>query len=587
MAGEIDEIKARVDVVDLISEYIRLKQSGTNWKGLCPFHNEKSPSFMVSRDKQIWHCFGCSEGGDIFTFIQKIEGVEFAESLKILAQRAGVKLQNQNPESTSQKNSLVDICSLAANLWHKILLDSPKAQIARDYLKKRGVDAQTIVDFKLGYAPDSWDVTTNFLEAKNFKPNDIFLAGLTVKKDRGVGFYDRFRDRIMFPVSDLHGRVIGFSGRTLKADDSAKYINTPQTDIYNKSLVIYNLNAAKAEIKSKNLAIMVEGQMDVVSCWQAGTKNVVASSGTAMTLEQVQILKRYTNNLAIAFDADLAGQSAAKRGIDIALSQELNVKVIILPEGCKDPDECIKKNPANWTKAIENAQSIMDYYFQQVSANYDLVKPEGKKEAAKILLPVINKIGNKIEQEHWLKKLALLLDTSESVLKETLDKIKPAIIASKIIQKVNNVPAKKDRLTMLAETLLALVLKYPQNLAYCVDALNPEVITNEALNGLYKKLIIYYTENINSGAQDFVYLNFKQQVGDKSLVDLADILILLAEKDFFDFDSESVKKPISEIIHDLKQGFYHQQISYLQSQINQVEKSGQKDKNACEKYRSG
>ncbi|MBN1779143.1 MAG: DNA primase, partial [Candidatus Buchananbacteria bacterium] len=579
MAGEIDEIKARVDVVDLISEYIRLKQSGTNWKGLCPFHNEKSPSFMVSRDKQIWHCFGCSEGGDIFTFIQKIEGVEFAESLKILAQRAGVKLQNQNPESISQKNSLVDICSLAASFWHKILLDSPKAQIARDYLNKRGVTNETIVDFKLGYAPDSWDVTSNFLDSKGFKANDIFLAGLTVKKDRGAGFYDRFRDRIMFPIADLHGRVVGFSGRTLKSDESAKYINTPQTDIYNKSLVIYNLNAAKGEIKSKNLAIMVEGQMDVVSTWQAGTKNVVASSGTAMTLEQVQILKRYTNNLAIAFDADLAGQSAAKRGIDIALSQELNVKVIILPTGVKDPDECIKKNPADWFLAIENAKSIMDYYFEQMSINYDLTKPEGKKETAKILLPVINKIGNKIEQEYWLKKLASLLNSSEDVLKEMLTKVRPVGLVTRTVKPaVAQASAKKDRQLMLAENLVALLLKYPQNLAYCVDALGPEFIDQNNIADLYKKLIIYYTTNINSGEKDFVYSDFKQQIGDSALQDLADVLILLAEKDFFDFDDDSVKKEVGNIIHDLKQGFYRQKISELQNQINTAEQLGQKEK---------
>src|SRR3989338_6558560 len=421
MAGQVDEIKARIDIVDLVSEYIRLKQAGTNWRALCPFHNEKTPSFMVSRDKQIWHCFGCSEGGDIFSFIQKMEGLEFPEALRLLAQKAGVKLVSQDPKLASQRNRLLDVCQLAARFWHQVLLESAQAESVRTYLKnQRQINQTTIEDFKLGYAADSWDTLIKFLKNKGFSDQEIFLAGLSVKKERANDFYDRFRGRLMFPINDLHGNQIGFSGRTLKAEEKAgKYINTPQTLIYNKSLVVFNLDKAKEFIKKDNLAVAVEGQMDVLAAWQAGTKNVIATSGTALTLDQLQIIKRYTDSLSIAFDADLAGQSAAKRGIDLALGQELNVKVIVLQQG-KDPDECIKNNPGDWLAAVKQAKSIMEYYFEQTLSRVNLHQVEGKKEAAKILLPIIAKIGNKIEQAHWLQKLAELLQVSESVLREKI-----------------------------------------------------------------------------------------------------------------------------------------------------------------------
>jgi DNA primase len=583
MPGQVDEIKARMDIVDLIAEYIRLKQAGTNWKALCPFHNEKTPSFMVSRDKQIWHCFGCGEGGDIFTFLQKMESVEFPEALRLLAQKAGVKLVVQDPELASQKNRLLDITQLATKFWHKTLLESTQAKKARDYLKKRQVSDRIIADFKLGYAIDSWDTLIKFLQSRNYTDKEIFLAGLSIKKERGQDFYDRFRDRLIFPINDIHGNPIGFSGRTLKADEKAgKYINTPQTLIYDKSLVVFNLDKAKTEIRKRNEVVITEGQMDVITAYQNGFINTVASSGTALTSGQTKLIKRYTNNFIIALDSDNAGQEATKRGgntIDDTVSEdskesyedskgnlrkginplkdEVNVKVVKIPDG-KDPDEFIKSNPDDWLKAVKNAKLIMEYYFDQTLDRFDLNKVEDKKEIARILLSVISKIGNKIEQTHWLQKLAELLKVSEQILRESFS-----------TQKVRQPEIKPQP---------EISLKYPANIPHLINDLLPEVIADKALNNLYKKLIIYYTEDIGNNIEDFDYQKFHKKLKPDKLDIIADKLVLLAEKDFFDFDSEVIKDELIKTINFCKKDYYTSQLKEIEGKIKQAEGDNQKDK---------
>jgi len=582
MAGQVDEIKARVDIIELISEYIRLKPAGTNnWKGLCPFHNEKTPSFMVSKDKQIWHCFGCSEGGDIFTFVQKMEGIEFPEALRLLAQKAGVHLAAADPQLLSQRNTLLDICQWATHYWHKTLLEAREAQKARDYLRQRQVKDSTIAEFKIGYAPPAWEAAIKFLQAKGFSEQEIFLAGLGVKKERGSGFYERFRDRLMFPINDLHGAPIGFSGRTLDPQEpGGKYINTPQTLIYNKSLLLFNLDKAKNDIKKEDLAIIVEGQMDAVSVYQAGSHNVIATSGTALTIDQIKILKRYSSNLAIAFDTDVAGESAAKRGIDLILSEEMNVRVIVLPQG-KDPDECVKASPKLWFEAVKDARSIMEYYFEKTFSQMDIGKVEGKKAAAKILLPVIFKIGNKIEQSYWLQKLGAALGVSERILREMLmqqpgvkGKAAPAAAAA----------AAPDRDLMLAERLLAMALKYPALLDNIIDRLPPEMVGFPDLHALYKELIIYYTIDINHRFKDFGYQDFSRKVERRNLDGLADKLVLLAEKDFFDFNPDVLREEALKVVSLIKMSYLQRQAKGLEEEIRLLESQGAA-KEAAEKAR--
>jgi len=279
MANDVEEIKSKVDVVELVSEYVQLKANGANFRGLCPFHNEKTPSFFVSPERQIWHCFGCSKGGDIFGFIQEIEGVDFPEALRILAEKAGVQIKSYDSHNISQRTKLLDISSLSAKFYHKILLDSPLAESTRKYLQKRGIKKETIAEFQLGFSPDKWDTLLKFLLKRGHKEQEIESAGLIIRKQQGSGYYDRFRNRLMFPIHNTHGQVVGFTARILPTKDKkgdeekiAKYINTPETEIYNKSQILYGLDKAKLEAKLQNYFILVEGNMDVLSCYQAETK---------------------------------------------------------------------------------------------------------------------------------------------------------------------------------------------------------------------------------------------------------------------------------------------------------------------------
>ncbi|MBU1164614.1 DNA primase [Patescibacteria group bacterium] len=574
MANEVDEIKSRLDVVDVVSEYVRLKQAGTNWKANCPFHSEKTPSFMVSKEKQIWHCFGCGEGGDIFSFVQRMENIEFPEALRLLAQKAGVKIQYANPQIASQKNKLLDICQLTAKYWHNNLLKSDAAKIARDYLQERQVEENIIEEFQIGYAPDSWDQTSKFLIEKGYKEQEIFLAGLTVKKDRGEGFYDRFRGRLIFSILNPHGDIIAFGARTLKNEDSAKYINSPQTLIYNKSLVLYNLDKAKQEIKRLDYAILVEGYTDIVASYQTGIKNVIASSGTALTLEQIKLIKRYTNNLAIAYDADLAGEAASARGIDLAISEGLNVKIISLPEG-KDPDDLIREDQTKWQEAIKNAQSIIEFHFKKTLKDLDLSKVENKKKAAKELLTVISKLNDKIEQTHWLQKLAEKLNTPEEILREVL----PKKITDKVEIQESIKEQPKDRMEILSQQILAIALKYPQNLDYISDHLKPEVLMGDNYTQLYKKLLVYYTEN--NEITDEYLLGFNQSLKNEDNYSQLNLfintLILLAEKEFFDFESSQIRDEAIDIITILKKDHINQQLQTLEQEISLAEDKGEKE----------
>jgi len=576
--SQTEEIKSKLDIIDVISEYIQLKQAGANFRAPCPFHNEKTPSFMVSRDKQIWHCFGCGEGGDAFTFVQKIEGVEFPEALKILADKAGIKLKKVNPELASQKTRLFDLNKLAAEFFHQVLLKTQEGKIARDYLAKRQLSSDTIKAFKLGYAPNSWDKLINILHKKGFKDDDIFLSGLVVKNDKGR-FYDRFRQRLMFPIYDHHGNVVGFTGRILdetKDNQGGKYVNTPQTLIYNKSLVIYGLDKAKEDIRKDNLAVFVEGNMDVIASHQGNVKNVIATSGTALTLEQLKILQRYTNNIALSFDADLAGQTAAERGIDIALSLGLNIKIIQLPESIngqkiKDPDDCIKNGIQYWQSAIKQAVSIMDFYFAKVIKQFDANDPLGKKEITARLLKQIAKLKDKVEQDHWLVKLAQKLEVPENILRETLPKYSGEKHDERQeIKFEDSLPKKREDL--LAEQILALIIKYPQNINYIIDHLEIETIANANLQQIYKELILCYNQN-----KEFDYSELEKVLfaKDEKLVNLLSTLMLLADKDFFDFSEEQIKQEIYNVIKQLKNNYINNKIKQIQKLLAAAEK--QKD----------
>ncbi len=438
------EVKSRLDIVDIVSEYFPLKPGGSGaFKANCPFHQERTPSFYVSRPRQTWHCFGCDQGGDLISFVMKIEGMEFREALEHLAQKAGVQLPAFDGEQASRRKRIHEVNEMAMKFFRSTLEHAPEAEAARAYVKKRGLDDLTLDLFGIGYAPDSWDALTKALASKGVTEQEMLLAGLVAKSERGPGVYDRFRGRVMFPIADVHGNVVGFTGRILESAErraqsvkpapGAKYVNTPETSAYRKSAVLYGLDKAKGEIRRADLAVIVEGNMDVVGSHQFGVTNVVAASGTALTNEQLALLKRFTTNLAIAFDQDSAGAAATLRGLDLARAQDFNIKIITLPEEAgKDPDEAVRKDPQLWKDAIKDAVSIMEWVYKEAFRKQLTVDSGEKKKAiAKDVLPEIKRIADPVERDHWIKKLAKDLDVSEGALREAMEGMKKQEARSK------------------------------------------------------------------------------------------------------------------------------------------------------------
>ncbi len=459
----IDDIKSRLDIVDVISSYIKLNKAGANYRANCPFHSEKTPSFFVSPARQIWHCFGCGLGSDVFGFVKQIEGVEFGDALRILAQKAGVELKPFRPEMkeiATERTRLYEVCELAAEFFEKQLEGKTIGGEAKKYLLGREISEESIKKWRLGYSPETWQGLIDFLAGRGYKAGEVEKAGLAIKKEDG-GFYDRFRGRIIFPIFDLNSQVIGFGGRVFAKKDAkeiAKYINTPATLLYDKSRTLYGLDKAKVEIRKKDSCILVEGYTDEILSHQAGVENAVAVSGTALTPFQLKILHRYTENLFISFDMDVAGDTATKRGIDLAISQGFNIKVVILPEG-KDPADLVVKSPEKWQEAVEKAKSILEFYFETTLAKNDKTKIEGKKQISKILLPVIKKIPNKIEQTFWLQKLGKEIAAKEDDLIQEMAKVKlEEDVFGLEPEEIINLPAKTRR-DLLEERFLVLFLK--------------------------------------------------------------------------------------------------------------------------------
>lgn len=495
--SQVDEIKAKLSIEDVVSSYLQLQKAGRNWKAKCPFHNEKTPSFTVSPERQMWYCFGCSEGGDIFTFVMKIEGLEFRDALKLLAEKAGVKLENQNYDNQSGKGKSLDILDVSRKFYEECL-KIKTGKKAFDYLSERGLSKEIIEKFQLGYAPDSWDLLSEFLKKKNYLEKDIFASGMTVKKDRG-GFYDRFRGRVMFPINNISGQTVGFSSRIMPGADesSAKYINTPETVIYNKGRILYGLDKAKAEIRKKNLCIMVEGNMDVIASFQSGVENVVATSGTALTIEQIKIIKRYTENIAFSFDMDSAGIKAAGRGIELALQEEVNASVITIPEG-KDPADCVKNNPELWKKAVQNPKPIMEFYFESIFAKYDADEIEGKKKIVAEMLNIICKISNKIEQNYYIKMLSEKLKIDEIAILDSLNILKQKQNSLRF-QNSDNRPEQKveiSREEKLQQRILGFLILYPHFFSDSFSNLD-NFFSNKKIKKIYLIISDLYSKNGN------------------------------------------------------------------------------------------
>ncbi len=600
-----EEIKNKLDIVDFIKDYIQLTPAGMNFRARCPFHNEKTPSFMVSPDKQIWHCFGCGKGGDIFKFIMEMEGIEFVEALRILAPKAGVVLKRQNPKEASERIRLFDIVDISRRFYNKFLLENSLAELARKYLFSRGLSKNTIEEWQIGYSPDVWDGLLKVLKKQGYREAEILKSGMVIYNQARNSFYDRFRGRIMFPVNDSNGNVVAFSARVSpekeKTEQMGKYINSPQTVLYNKSQIIFGLDKAKQAIKQNDKVIIVEGQMDVITAHQHGYTNVVASSGTALTKEQIAILKRFTNNFALAFDMDTAGHMAADRGIKEALKQDVNITVVEVPDG-KDPDECIRKNKDSWEQALERAKHMMAYYFDRTFASLDLSKIEGRRQAAAKLLPIIASIKNKIEKSFWMKSLAESIEVDEAVLREAvLDNIKgnrQLIKKQPENIKQNFKEIEKSREEQLSEFFLALLIKFIGLLEYALQSIAVEYLEGVKNKAIYKNLIFYYNKN-NQANKDIeitkvfdldnfsVWLKNSQKTLENkeeqmpSVIDqlaLVNKLVLLGDKEYYEFNYDEAKVEIIRIIVLIKKSFLSKRMKKIELLIAKFEKKDQEKK---------
>jgi len=458
---QVEQVKEKIDIVEYINARVPLKKSGRNFKAPCPFHSEKTPSFYVNPDRQIWYCFGaCNEGGDVLSFVQKYEGLEFIEALRVLAEEAGVKLDQTGlgNEKTRIKDQIYAVNHMASEYYHYLLTEHKIGSEALIYLKKRGVKEKTIKSFKLGYAPDSWEGLLRYLRKKGYEDKLLETAGLIIRSDRELGFYDRFRGRIVFPLQDVRGNILGFSGREISGDGGAKYINTPETPVYHKRQNLFNIYLTKQAIAREDAAIMVEGEFDVISSFQAGVANIVAVKGSGLSQEQLKLLKRFTSKIIFAMDSDKAGIDAVRRGILLADELGFDVRVIAL-KGGKDPDELIRNDVVSWKKLAEKPQVYFDFILDTIVERHGTDSARAKQTIVAELAPFFARSDNVILQDHYVRKLSELLSLSQSVIQKEFART-DKFNASRNKRATDNVVLKREpRWQLLEELILSLVFQ--------------------------------------------------------------------------------------------------------------------------------
>jgi len=554
MNSPVQQIKERLSIEEIVSSYIKLEKAGANFKAKCPFHNEKTPSFFVSPDRASYYCFGCGAKGDIFSFIEEFEGLDFKGALKILAERAGVPLVQYNKEKEGEKEKLYRAMEEATKFFEQNLAKNGKIL---EYLKVRGLEEKSIKDFKIGFALLDWRTLFDYLKSKGFSDKEIEFAGLAKKTEKGM--YDRFRGRIMFPISDSSGRIIAFSGRIFEDDGkSAKYLNSPDTPIFSKSAVLYGLDKAKESIRKNNFSILVEGQMDLVLSHQAGFKNTVATSGTALSdatvskenvVSNLGLLRRLSGNIVLAFDADKAGFNASSRAGKIALSFGMDVKVVSMPEGI-DPADLISKSGTDaWRTAIRNSKHIIEFLLDKVLTSFkDDIRKAGREIREKVL-PYVSSIESAIEKSHFIKLISNKSGIVENALLDDLKKVESELKFETEETKIAKENVEKKMRKDPIERRLLGVAFWQENLKD--RTIDPELI--------FQKL----ASPIGSGPKDKVkelYENIKED--------------LVYEAEEFYLNSENLQKDVKEMLLNLEE-------EYLNEELNDkmIELKSLKDKN--------
>ena len=564
--NHLDEIRAKINIEDLVGSYIQLKKAGRNLKGLCPFHNDSRPSFMVSPEKGIGYCFACNNGGDIFKFIQLIEKVDFPEAVRILADKAGVRLPEFKPETHNEKLRMFKANERASGFFAEQLRISESGLA---YFHERGLSDETIREFQLGLAPDSYTALRDHLKNADFNERLLLDAGLISQRSiADKSTYDRFRNRLMFPIHDQQGNVVGFGGRII-GEGEPKYLNSPDTPVYNKSYVLYGLKLAKEAIKKEDLAIFVEGYMDVIAAHQAGTRNTVATSGTALTAPQLKLIKRYTQNIAFAFDADSAGAEATKRAIELAQEAELSIRIIQIPQG-KDPDECIQKDPAAWKAAVSQAIGVMDFYFNQAFLQHDADTLEGKKAILAVILPLIKSISSSVEQNEHLKRLAYELKTDVKYLWEDMKKLSMRHHASSKTAESGEPAAPKKEVFSREEFLLGFLLEWPECYAIVHENLIDVTGFDPATEKIYKALKKMYN------SRRTIETNALRETLSEDERERLDILPLLIEEHYPDFSQEAAEKEMLHLIRQINQKNLHTSQKEFELKIREAQDSRQR-----------
>jgi len=564
--NQVEEVKSRTDIVSIIGERIELKKAGRNYKAICPFHGEKTPSFMVSPELQIFKCFGCSEAGDVYAFLEKYEGMEFPEALKYLADRAGIKIEKTRFNESSEKEKLIEVNTQAARFYNYLLLEHPMAKKALDYLiNQRGIKPETIKEFQLGYSPESSYALTKFLVGKKkFTPQDIEKAGIGIA--RGSNLYDRFNGRVIFPLFDHRGNPIGFSGRVMPWDkrDTGKYINSPETPLYHKSNVLYGLNLTRSFIKKKKVAIVVEGELDLISSWQAGIKNIVAIKGSALTEEQVRLLSRFAPKFILALDSDKAGDAADRRGIKVASDLGVEVKVAKIT-GFKDPDDAARGNLESYKKDLIASKGIYDFLIDSVFTRVASESGAGKSKISKEIIPILGEISDKIVQSHYANVVAGRLGVPLEAVMEEIGKIGETQSPKSV--NISTETQEKTKRDLLEERYLALVFESDPKILLSKESISLIILP------VYRRLVeeyIKYAPGKTFNVTEFgaaLPAELFQAFSEMVLTDNQD---LLENPDELKRELELVKKELK--IHSAKE-----RLKFLAGQMREMEEKGDKE----------
>lgn len=571
MSNPVEEIKQKVDIVDIISKSITLKKRGRHHVACCPFHSEKTPSFTVSPELQIFKCFGCGKSGDVFTFLQEYHHISFSQALQDLAKITGVKLE-QSPQFTKEelvRKKILEINQHVAKFYHHLLTKHPLGAPALEYLQKRGIKPDTIKLFKIGYSPKNSDLILKYLSQKNFSTNDLVDTGTFGKSQYGGRIYDRFSDRLTFPLIDYRDQIVGFSGRLLPSSANqnlAKYINSPATPAYFKSQTLFGLNITKDAIRTQNSAIITEGEFDMISPYQAGITNIVALKGTAFTKEQLTLLRRYTDTLILALDSDLAGSAAAQKSIQTADSFDFDIRILTFDDKYKDPDEVATKDIAHFRDCLKNTVPVWDYLINSSIKNFGTDSPKAKKQVLQNVLPFLVKINNSVIRSDYLSLLANLIGSDPQSIVEESQKYAPS--SSSVSAPASPAPPPQStQIDRLQEYLLSLVL----------TAKKPILLAKK----LQKYLTTFQTAPLKTivdtllTAKKYTPSTFQARLPAEVQPTFQSLYLSASSPKI---DPEIRSREVKKTVSSLESLYLKDQISKMTQQIAQLEQTGQLDK---------